>query len=157
MGGGVRLDNSHNWKNEMQQSLMGWGVFNRDRGYSLYEHAAMHISVYTEAFCIHRIEYLNKNKRKKNRKKTIIICNSRRDRTRFIKQQKQGVPFVIKTKQQKVACQNPSHLFNALHQLQQFQSKLQNSLPQTNQTRLLLWKTTKRFRMYTRYNNLRSD
>lgn len=49
----------------------GQGVFNRNRGYSLYEHAAMHISVYTEAFdsCIHRIEYLNENKREKNRKK----------------------------------------------------------------------------------------
>lgn len=49
----------------------GGGVFNRDRGYSLYEHAAMHISVYTEAFdsCIHRIEYLNKNKRKKTGRK----------------------------------------------------------------------------------------
>lgn len=50
---------TQNWKNEMR------GVFNKGSGYSLYEHAVMHISVWTEASdnCIHRIEYLNKYKK----------------------------------------------------------------------------------------------
>lgn len=75
----------------------------RGWGNSLYEHAVMHISVYTEAFdnCIHRIEYLNKYKKMR---KIIRIRHSNRSQMKHIKrQQKQRVPSGLKKKSSRSA------------------------------------------------------
>lgn len=66
----MRLDNSHKTEIMKCSKVSGWGVGgvnNRGWGYSLYEHAVMHISVYTEAFdSLHPQDRISKQVQKKN-------------------------------------------------------------------------------------------
>lgn len=110
------------------KSFRGRRVFNKGRGYSQYEHAVMHISVYTEAFdnCIHRIEYLNKYKN------ILRIRYRNRSQMKFIKRQKTEACALRVNKKKKVAGQHPSHIDFLFIDCYNSNPKLQNTCHKQN-------------------------